>query len=44
MSPPLAALLTLWISPVVVLAVFWIYGLYDRAILRRQSAKRSKGN
>ncbi len=44
MSTPLAAFLTLWISPAVVLAVFWIYGLYDRAILRRQSARRSKGN
>jgi len=43
-SPPLAALITLWISPMVVLAVFWIYLLAERAILRRQSARRSKGN
>ena len=34
MSAPLAALFTLWLSPAVVLAVFWIYGLCDRAILR----------
>jgi len=34
MNPVLAFLLTLWISPAVVLAVFWIYLLVERAILR----------
>jgi len=33
-SPALAFLLTLWLSPAVVLAVFWIYLLVERAILR----------
>jgi len=33
MSTPLAFLLTLWISPAVVLAVFKIYLLCSRAIL-----------